>query len=66
MRPGDGCDTVAASEYATVIGLPVALYGVVFSIVLIAACLAWWRGARPWPCTWLTGWGWPAPSRSPT
>ena len=46
--PVAGCDTVAASEYATVMGLPVALYGVVFSIVLVAACLAWWRGARPW------------------
>ena len=34
--PVAGCDTVAASEYATVIGLPVALYGVVFSIVLLS------------------------------
>ena len=30
-----------------VLGLPVALYGVVFSSVLVIACLAWWRGARP-------------------
>ena len=46
--PVAGCETVAASEYATVLGLPVALYGVVFSTVLVAGCLAWWRGARPW------------------
>ena len=45
--PVKGCETVAASEYATVLGLPVALYGVVFSVVLVAACLGWWRGARP-------------------
>jgi uncharacterized membrane protein len=43
--PVEGCDTVAASEYATVFGLPVALYGVIFSVVLVAACLTWWRRA---------------------
>jgi uncharacterized membrane protein len=41
--PVPGCDTVAASPYATVLGLPVALFGVMFSIVLAAATLAWWR-----------------------
>ena len=45
--PVAGCETVAASGYAMVLGLPVALYGVVFSSVLVIACLAWWRGARP-------------------
>jgi len=43
--PVKGCETVAASEYATVFGIPVALFGVVFSVVLVAACLAWWRRA---------------------
>ncbi len=43
--PVKGCETVAASEYATVAGLPVALYGVGFSVVLAAGCLAWWRSA---------------------
>ena len=43
--PVKGCDTVAASEYATVAGIPVALFGVVFSIALVGACLAWWRRA---------------------
>jgi uncharacterized membrane protein len=45
--PIRGCETVAASEYSTMFGLPVALYGVGFSIVLAAACLAWWRRATP-------------------
>ena len=45
--PVVGCETVAASEYSTVVGLPVALYGVGFSLVLVVACLAWWRRAIP-------------------
>jgi uncharacterized membrane protein len=43
--PVKGCETVAASEYATLLGLPVALYGVVFSVILAVACLVWWRRA---------------------
>jgi len=43
--PVHGCDTVAASDYATVLGLPVALFGVVFSVVLTVASLVWWRRA---------------------
>ena len=41
--PVRGCDTVAASEFATMFGLPVALFGVGFSFVLAGACLTWWR-----------------------
>lgn len=41
--PVKGCDTVAASEYATVLGLPVALYGVGFSVALLVATGTWWR-----------------------
>ena len=41
--PIKGCETVAASEYATIAGVPVALFGVLFSIVLLGACLTWWR-----------------------
>ena len=44
--PVRGCDTVAASEYATVLGLPVALFGVGYSAVLLAACIGWWRRAE--------------------
>ena len=43
--PVKGCETVAASEYATLFGVPVALIGVVFSVILVAACAVWWRRA---------------------
>jgi len=43
--PVKGCDTVAASEYATVLGVPVALSGVGFSLVLSASAVVWWRRA---------------------
>ncbi len=41
--PVRGCETVAASEYATLFGVPVALFGVGFSAILATACLVWWR-----------------------
>jgi uncharacterized membrane protein len=41
--PLQGCETVAASQYATVLGIPVALFGVGYSLVLVAASFAWWR-----------------------
>ena len=41
--PVRGCDTVAASDYATVLGVPVALLGLGFSTVLTVVALAWWR-----------------------
>lgn len=44
--PVKGCETVAASSFATVFGVPVALFGVGFSFVLVGACLAWWRRAE--------------------
>jgi uncharacterized membrane protein len=40
-----GCETVASSPYATVLGVPVALFGVGFSMVLAAASVVWWRRA---------------------
>ena len=43
--PVRGCDTVAASDYATLLGVPVALYGVAWSIVVVASTLAWWLRA---------------------
>ena len=46
--PIAGCDQVATSEYATVLGMPVALFGLGFSLVLAGLAFAWWRsGARP-------------------
>lgn len=44
--PIQGCDTVAASEYATLFGVPVALFGVGFSSVLLGASVVWWRRAE--------------------
>jgi uncharacterized membrane protein len=41
--PLQGCETVAVSEYSEVFGIPVAVFGVGFSIVLVALSAAWWR-----------------------
>ncbi len=41
--PLQGCETVASSEYSEVFGIPVALFGVAFSIVLVALAGTWWR-----------------------
>ena len=43
--PVRGCDTVAASQYATVLGVPVALFGVGFSLTLSVLAATWWRRA---------------------
>lgn len=43
--PSGGCETVAASTYSTVLGVPVAAYGFAFSLVLVACAVAWWRRA---------------------
>ena len=43
--PVKGCETVAASEYATVLGVPVGLFGAGFSAMLVTACVVWWRRA---------------------
>jgi uncharacterized membrane protein len=46
--PIHGCDTVAASSYSEVLGIPVAVYGVGFSVVLVGLAVAWWRRADGW------------------
>lgn len=43
--PVKGCETVSSSEYATVFGVPVALFGVGYSAILTFACARWWRRA---------------------
>ena len=43
--PSKGCETVAASVYSEVLGIPVAVWGVAFSLVLVGCSLAWWRRA---------------------
>jgi len=43
--PSQGCETVAASEYSVVLGVPVAAWGVAFSLAVVVCALAWWRRA---------------------
>lgn len=45
--PLQGCETVAASEYAWIGGVPVAVYGVGLSLILLALAVAWVRTNRP-------------------
>lgn len=41
--PIKGCEEVALSEYSRIGGVPVAVFGVVLSIVLLTFAVAWWR-----------------------
>lgn len=41
--PLRGCEEVARSEYSQIAGVPVALFGVGLSLVLLVLALAWWR-----------------------
>ncbi len=43
--PSRGCETVAASEYSVALGIPVAFWGVAFSLLVAGCALAWWRRA---------------------
>jgi len=45
--PLKGCETVAASKYAWIGGIPVAVYGVGLSLVLLTLAVAWVRTNRP-------------------
>ncbi len=45
--PLHGCETVAASEYSKILGIPVAVYGVVLSLVLLTLAIAWIRTDKP-------------------
>jgi len=40
--PSHGCDLVAASEYAEILGIPVAVYGLAGSVLLVALAVVWW------------------------
>ncbi len=41
--PIHGCETVALSPYSRIAGIPVAVFGVGLSLILLAAALAWWK-----------------------
>jgi uncharacterized membrane protein len=41
--PLHGCETVAQSEYSRIAGIPVAVFGVGLSLVLLTLAIAWWR-----------------------
>lgn len=45
--PLHGCQEVAQSQYARIGGVPVAVGGVVLSLVLLALAVAWWRTGSP-------------------
>jgi uncharacterized membrane protein len=41
--PIHGCEEVARSEYSRIAGIPVAVFGVALSLVLLTLAIAWWR-----------------------
>lgn len=41
--PLHGCQDVAQSKYSEIGGVPVAVFGALFSIVVLALALVWWR-----------------------
>ena len=41
--PIKGCEEVALSQYSRIGGVPVAVFGVGLSIILLIAALGWWR-----------------------
>jgi uncharacterized membrane protein len=45
--PLKGCDVVAQSEYSRIAGIPVAVFGVVLSLLLLSLAIAWTRTDRP-------------------
>lgn len=41
--PIHGCEEVARSEYSRIAGIPVAVFGVALSLVLLSLAVAWWK-----------------------
>ena len=41
--PLEGCQEVANSEFARIGPIPVAVFGVILSVILLAAALGWWK-----------------------
>src|SRR3989442_10685431 len=40
--PLGGCETINTSPYSELFGIPVALFGVMFSLVILGSSLRWW------------------------
>ena len=45
--PLHGCEQVALSPYSRIGGVPVAVFGVALSLVLLTLAIAWWRTGAP-------------------
>ncbi len=45
--PFHGCETVAMSSYARIGGIPVAVFGVILSVTLLALAVVWVRTDKP-------------------
>jgi uncharacterized membrane protein len=43
--PLQGCQTVDASPYSSILGIPTAAFGVLYSLTILVATAAWWRSA---------------------
>jgi uncharacterized membrane protein len=41
--PLHGCEQVALSQYSRIFGVPVAVFGVGLSLILLGLAIAWWR-----------------------
>ena len=41
--PLKGCEEVARSEYSRIAGIPVAVFGVGLSLILLTLAVAWWK-----------------------
>jgi uncharacterized membrane protein len=41
--PIHGCEEVARSEYSRIGGIPVAVFGVALSLILLTLAIAWWK-----------------------
>ena len=41
--PIKGCEEVARSEYSRIAGVPVAVFGVALSLILLSCAISWWR-----------------------
>lgn len=52
-----GCEQVATSEYSEVFGIPVAVFGLGFSLVILGLILAWARSGRHLPALGAYGLG---------